>query len=104
MFEEYWNAYHAEMRTDLKNGYLRLLDKSLEAGDISDDFFDSLSELPVETIDEQEEAYKELARSILQTRLMKGAVYLERTDLTEAQRVKGMQLYNKLCEELEVMK
>lgn len=104
MFEEYWNAYHAKMRIDLKNRYLRLLDKSLEVGDISDDFFDSLSELPVETIDEQEEAYKELARSILQTRLMKGAVYLERTDLTEAQRVKGMQLYNKLCEELEVMK
>lgn len=104
MFEEYWNNYHAEMRTHMKSGYYTLLDKSIEAGSITEDFFDYLSTLPVETIDEQEEAYKELARSILQTRLIKGATYIERVDITEAQREKAMKLYNQLVSELEVMK
>lgn len=104
MFEKYWEDYHANMRIDMKSGYFRLLEKSINAGDITEDFFEYLSELPAETIDEQETAYKELAKSIIQTRLIKGAAYIERVDITEAQREKGMKLYNSLCAELEGMK
>lgn len=101
MDKEYWNAYCEEQTSEMRNGYYRLVEKSIEAGDITEDFFEYLSELPVENLDDQKKAYKELASSIIQTRMMKGAVYLERTDLTEAQRARGMSLYNQLNSELE---
>lgn len=103
--------HHEETREELKEAFQRTTKSALEADKLSKGNYEQLQALPLETLDELETAYTQYIDMLsrpkyykLSERLIKGAEYLERTDITEEQRVKGVQLYNQLCAELEGMK
>lgn len=80
-------------------------------GKLSKDSNEQLQFMMLDTLDELEAAYTQYIDMLsrpeyyaLLERIVKGAEYMARTDITAEQRVKGMQLYNRLCAELEGMK
>lgn len=93
--------WEADLRLFMKQSFNKIVDQSLEKGDLTQEHVEWLISLPIETAEQQDRAYEDLIRFHVETRLIKGAAYLEKPNLTPEQRKKGTQLYNDLCKELE---
>lgn len=90
-------AYESKDITQSFYDYARLERCDLENWDELFDYFTAKNEELIEQLSHKEKYF-------LIERIEKGAAYIERTDITEAQRDFGMKLYNRLCAELEGMK
>lgn len=103
--------YHETTSKELAETFQQQTKSALEASKLSQDSYEQLQALPLETLDELERAYTSYIDMLsrpeyykLLERLVRGAEYMSRTDITEVQRANGMKLYNQLCKELEGMK
>lgn len=95
----------------------RLCVEKLRGKGLDDETYMYLLEQNVSTLEEQEAAYKimeDIAQKLedqrkekrayyekLLERIIKGAAYLERTDISETDRKKGEKLYEQLCKEAD---
>lgn len=81
----------------------RLVRIALENGEVMDSHREYLMSLPLDTLDEQERAYKELLACGIKTKLAKGAAYIEEIGPTHSHYQAAIRKYNKLCQELEAL-
>jgi hypothetical protein len=86
------------------NDFERILKQALEKQEVADAHRKYLEALPSNTLDEQQHAYKELLACGIETRLVKGAEYIESIGKEHPHYEAAMRKYDKLCDELEELR
>lgn len=96
---------------ELAEMFRRHIKAAFNDGKLSKDSYEQLQYMLLDSLDDIERAYTQYIDMLsrpeyykLLERIVRGAEYMARTDITSEQREKGMQLYNKLCSELETMR
>lgn len=84
----------------LKEKYLSLLEKAKEK-ELTNEQYEELIFLPIQTLDEQEEAYNRLIIELTLNRITKGAEYIESITPDHPNYLKANKKYDDLLKSLE---
>jgi transcriptional regulator NrdR family protein len=85
----------------LKEKYLSLLQQAKEKGELTSEQYEELIFEPIQTLDEQEEAYTKLEYNLILNRILKGSEYIDSITPDHPKYKAANEKYNKLLKRLE---
>jgi hypothetical protein len=85
----------------LKEKFLSLIGQAKEKQELTAEQYEDLIFLPIQTLDEQEEAYNKLIHLLLLNRITKGAEYIESITPDHPKYKAANERYNELLKQLE---